>query len=244
MIGTHSDISQHKLTELALREKTKQLHMLSGRILETQETERRRVAHELHDELGQSLTAIKINMQMGYRLHKQSSDALHAENLRIVEDALQQVRRLALALRPSMLDDLGLLPALRWMAEQNATRSGFTVEFDTDMDGTRLAPGIETACFRIVQEALTNIARHAQALCVDIAMRRTGDALMLSVHDDGRGFDLAEMCGRAVNGGSIGVLVMRERAELIGGQLDIESTPGQGSTVRLFCPLRRRGEIT
>lgn len=242
MIGTHSDITERKTTELALREKTNQLHTLSRRILETQETERRRVAHELHDELGQALTAIKINLQMRERLQKHSPDELNTENLRIVDDALQQVRRLALALRPSMLDDLGLLPALRWMAEQAAARSGFAVQFDTAMPEVRLAPEIETACFRIVQESLTNIARHAQAQRVQIELHRTGDALMLYVRDDGCGFDLAAMRGRAVAGGSIGVLGMQERAELIGGQLDIESTPGQGSTVRLRCPLRRRGE--
>jgi signal transduction histidine kinase len=242
MIGTQSDITGHKTTELALREKTTQLHTLSRRILETQEAERRRVAHELHDELGQALTAIKINLQLGDRLQNQSPDELNAENLRIVDDALQQVRRLALALRPSMLDDLGLLPALRWMAGQSAERSGYTVEFDTAIIGGRLALEIETACFRIVQESLTNIARHAQAQHVKIALHRTGGVLELSVHDDGCGFDLAAMRERAVIGGSVGVLGMQERAELIGGQLDIESTPGQGSTVRLRCPLRRRGE--
>lgn len=242
MIGTHSDITEHKTIEHLLREKTKQLQTLSRRILETQETERRRVAHELHDELGQALTAIKINLQMRNRLQKQSPDELNTENLLIVEDALQQVRRLALALRPSMLDDLGLLPALRWMAEQSAARSDFTLQFDTAMPEVRLAPEVETACFRIVQEALTNIARHAKAQRVEIELHRTDDALMLRVHDDGCGFDLAAMRERAVIGGSIGVLGMQERAELIGGQLNIESIPGQGSTVRLRCPLRWRGE--
>jgi signal transduction histidine kinase len=135
------------------------------------------------------------------------------------------------------------LPALRWIAEQTAARSGFTVQFHTAIPEARLAPEIETACFRIVQEALTNIARHAQAQHVEIDLHRTGDALVLCVQDDGCGFDLAAMRGRALAGGSIGVLGMQERAELIGGQLNIESTPGQGSTVRLTCPLRRRGEV-
>jgi PAS domain S-box-containing protein len=237
------DITERKRAEAALRENTRQLHTLSRRVLEAQETERRRVAHELHDELGQALTAIKINLQTRARFHKQSPDELNVENLRIVDDALQQVRRLALALRPSMLDDLGLLPALRWIAEQTAARSGFTVQFHTAIPEARLSPEIETACFRIVQEALTNIARHARAQRVEIDLHRTGDALVLCVQDDGCGFDLAAMRGRALAGGSIGVLGMQERAELIGGQLNIESTPGQGSTVRLTCPLRRRGEV-
>jgi PAS domain S-box-containing protein len=242
MIGTYNDITERKKAEVALREKTNQLQLLSRRVLETQETERRRIAHELHDELGQALTAIKINLQMRERFPKQSHEELNTENLRIVDDALQQVRRLALALRPSMLDDLGLLPALRWIAEQTAVRSGFAVEFDTAFPEVRLAPEIETACFRIVQESLTNIVRHAQAQRVEIALHRTGNALVLCIQDDGCGFDVASMRGRAVAGGSLGVLGMQERAELIGGQLDIESTPGQGSTVRLRCPLRRRGE--
>jgi signal transduction histidine kinase len=242
MIGTNNDITGRKMTEVVLREKTAHLHMLSRRILETQETERRRVARELHDELGQALTAIKINLQLGERYQKYSPEQLNAENLRIVDDALQQVRRLALALRPSMLDDLGLLPALRWIAEQTADRTGLSVQFRAATPEVRLAPEIETACFRIVQEALTNIVRYAQAQRVEIDLCRIGDALVLSVQDDGCGFDVVAMRGRALAGGSLGVLGMQERAELIGGQLDIESTPGYGSVVRLSCPLRRRGE--
>ncbi len=232
------DITKRKRAESALRETTRQLQALSRRVLETQETERRRVAHELHDELGQALTAIKINLQSRERFKHQSPDELNAENLRIVDDALQQVRRLALALRPSILDDLGLTPALRWIAEQTATRSQITVNFHPAMAPVRLASDIETACFRIVQEALTNVVRHAGARQVEIELRRDGDALVLRVHDDGCGFDLAVMRERAVAGGSIGVLGMQERAALIGGQLDIRSTPGNGCTVQLRCPWR------
>ncbi|MBT9507522.1 response regulator [Rhodoferax sp.] len=229
---------KHK-AEAALRVSTRQLQALSQRVLEVQETERRRVAIELHDELGQSLTAIKINLQAQERFKKQQSPTeLNAENIRIVDDALQQVRRLALALRPSMLDDLGLSPALQWIAEQTASRSGLSVQLHTPPARARLAPDIETACFRIVQEALTNITRHARARQVAIELQQDGDMLDLCVKDDGCGFDLAAMRERAMSGGSIGVLGMQERAMLIGGQLEIESTPGQGSAVRLRCPWR------
>lgn len=112
------------------------------------------------------LTAIKINLQSSERFKDRVPGGHHAENIRIVEDALQQVRRLALALRPSMLDDLGLAPALRWMAEQSATRNGFTTQFHIARLPDRLAPDIEVACFRIVQEALTNIVRYAQTTLV------------------------------------------------------------------------------
>jgi signal transduction histidine kinase len=151
---------------------------------------------------------------------------------------LQQVRHLATGLRPSMLDDLGLAPALKWVAEQSASRSGFEVSFHHERTQVRLAPEIETACFRIVQEALTNISRHAQAKHVDISLRRDGNDLLLNVQDDGLGFDLATMQARAMAGGSLGVLGMQERATLLGGELNIASAPGKGCAVQLRSPWR------
>ena len=228
--------------ETRLLNTTRQLQALSHRVLEAQEQERRRVAMELHDELGQSLTAIKINLQIGERFKDQAPADLYQENIRIVEDALQQVRSLATGLRPSMLDDLGLAPALKWMAEQSASRSGFDVQFHHERALERLAPAIETACFRIVQEALTNIARHAQARKVQINLCHEAGDMVLTVTDDGLGFDTQAMLERASTGASLGVLGMQERAILVGGQLVIRSGPGQGSTVELRCPWRSQEE--
>ncbi|MDD2882087.1 MAG: response regulator [Rhodoferax sp.] len=228
--------------EARLQATTRQLKALSRRVLEAQEQERRRVALELHDELGQLLTAIKINLQLGERFKDKAPPELHTENLRIVEEALQQVRRLATGLRPSMLDDLGLAPALKWVAEQSASRGGFEVSFHHERTQVRLSPEIETACFRIVQEALTNISRHARATRVDITLCRDGADLLLTVKDDGQGFDLAAMQARAVAGGSLGVLGMQERATLLGGQLGIDSSPGQGCAVQLRAPWRNLEE--
>lgn len=227
--------------EARLLTTTRQLQALSRRVLEAQEQERRRVALELHDELGQSLTAIKINLQLAERFKDQAPGDLYQENLRIVEDALQQVRSLATALRPSMLDDLGLAPALKWMAGQSASRGGFEVQFHQERAMERLAPEIETACFRIVQEALTNISRHAKPSKVQISLRRDAGDMVLTVTDDGQGFDTASMFERANNGASLGLLGMQERATLLGGQLDIQSQPGQGSVVELRCPWRAQG---
>lgn len=230
------DITARKEAEAALRQTTRQLRTLSRRVLEAQETERRRVARELHDELGQSLTAIKINLQSRSHFSNHSPRQLDTENIRIVDDALLQVRRLALALRPSMLDDLGLVPALRWLAEQTAVRGGLAVLIDAQVSDERLAPEVETACFRIVQEALTNVLRHAQARQVNVALQRDGDELVLSVQDDGQGFDQQAARARAQAGGSAGVLGMYERAALLGGRLHITSTPGAGTQVLLRCP--------
>lgn len=228
--------------EAKLLTTTRQLQALSRRVLEAQEQERRRVAIELHDELGQSLTAIKINLQLGERFKDKAPPDLYSENIRIVEDALQQVRSLATALRPSMLDDLGLAPALKWVAEQSASRGGFEVRFHHERSLDRLAPEIETACFRIVQEALTNITRHAKAQRVEINLRRDVDEMVLQVCDDGVGFDTVAMRERATTGASLGVLGMQERATLLGGRLDMASVIGQGSTVELRCPWRTQGD--
>lgn len=224
--------------ETKLRLSMEQLQSLSRRVLEVQESERRRVAIELHDELGQSLTAIKINLQAYELFKKQTPAELNTENIRIVEDALQQVRRISLALRPSMLDDLGLGPALQWLAEQTASRCGIAIHVEREGRLARLAPDIETACFRIVQEALTNISRHAIARHVEISMQRESGFFILCINDDGIGFDVNTMQKRAAQGQSIGVLGMQERAMLIGGQLELKSSPGQGCSIRLQCPLR------
>jgi PAS domain S-box-containing protein len=241
-VGIVRDISDRKQAESEQREHLAQLQALSGRVLEAQETERRRVAHELHDELGQSLTAIKINLQAYERIAQGVPDGLTAENIRIVEDALKQVRGLAAALRPSMLDDLGLVPALGWMTEQNAVRSGIDMAFDCPMPQIRLSADIETACFRITQEAITNIVRHARCSQVRIHLSHEDGMLVLSVQDNGCGFDVAAMRQRAKAGASMGVLGMQERASLIGGTLTMESAPGCGSTLTLRCPLRLQNE--
>lgn len=244
LVPSANVITERKEAQRKVADYAGRLEKLSRRLLAAQEEERRHIARELHDELGQSLTAIKINLQARGRNTRQAPVELDAENLRIVEDALQQVRRLALALRPSMLDDLGLESALRWMANQQAEHSGFTVQFNIVPMETRLAPEIETACFRIVQETLTNIARHARAKHVTIELRREDDMLMMAVQDDGCGFDVSEARARAARGGSIGVLGIQERAALVGGQCEIESSPERGTTVRARFPWRTREETT
>jgi hemerythrin-like metal-binding protein len=238
------ELAERRQSEATLREYARQMEHLSRFALEAQETERRRLAIELHDELGQALTAVKINLQAHGRFSRQPPDEINAENISIVDNALQLVRRLALALRPSMLDDLGLVPALRWLAEQTEARASLVVAVHASNLKPRLTPELETACFRIVQEALTNVVRHADAHKVEIQLSQDADTLQLSVEDDGCGFDPAVECKRALAGGSMGVLGMQERAVLIGGRLDVLSTPGHGSRVSLRCPLRMRGDVT
>lgn len=221
----------------ALRESALKLQVLSRRIINAQEAERRRVANELHDELGQSLTAIKINLESGARFKNRSPEEVNQENIRIVEGVLQQVRSLALALRPSILDNLGLGPALGWLGKQVAQRSGFEFEFLPLTTPHRLPPELETTCFRVVQEALTNIARHAKASQVTLSMQVDDDVLTIQLIDNGVGMDWTAVRRAAQDGNSAGVLGMLERASLVGGNLDMESAPGEGCTLTLTCPL-------
>ena len=232
------DISARKEAEAALRASRLQLRLLSARVLAAQETERRRVAHELHDELGQSLTAIKINLQSQSLIDGAAPDAEpYAENIRIVEQALQHVRQLALALRPSMLDDLGLVSALRWLTDQVSQRRNLKVQLKVSDTVGRLPPDTETAVFRIVQEALTNIERHAKADTVQVSADiEANNEFVVRIVDNGSGFDVGTIQALASTGASMGVLGMNERATLIGGTLRITSTPGVGTTVTLRCP--------
>lgn len=242
MRGAVVEVTERKQAEDILKAYSRQLQALSKRVLEVQEAERRHIARELHDELGQILTALKINLQARNRLNNPSPGEIDSANIGMVEDAIGHVRRMALALRPPMIDDLGLLPALHWAAEQSIARAGLAVQWQSDLTDQRLTPEIETACFRIAQEAFTNIMRHAQAHNVKIEIQHAGDHLLLIVQDDGCGFDVAAMRARATAGISIGVLGMQERAILAGGELQIASVPGQGTTIRARFPWRVFGE--
>jgi signal transduction histidine kinase len=210
---------------------------LSQQLLEAQEAERRRLARELHDEIGQALTAVKINLQGLERSGAAATGPRLEESIAIVDRALQQVRNLSLDLRPSLLDDLGLVAALRWYADRQAQRAGLAVEFVADPPGIRATSELETACFRVAQEALTNIVRHAQARSVHVELRQQDPELRLLIRDDGVGFDVAAARQRALRGGSLGILGMQERVGLLRGRLDIRSTPQRGTEIHVRLPL-------
>ncbi len=215
------------------------LKRLSRQLLDAQESERRAIARELHDELGQALQALKINLQTAQRFPQNSGQRLQ-ESIGIVDQTLQQVRNLSLDLRPSLLDDLGLVAALEWYVDRQAQRVGFAGHFTATPHDLRVDPALETVCFRVVQEALTNVARHAQAQQVWVEVERSDTELHLQVRDDGVGFDVPSARERAVRGGSFGLLGMSERVELIGGSLETTSIPAHGTEIRVHFPLTMR----
>jgi PAS domain S-box-containing protein len=214
------------------------LRLLTKKVVDVQEQERQRVSRELHDEIGQTLTAVKLSIQA---LQHQESPIEMAprlvDTIKIIEQALQQVRRLSLDLRPTLLDDLGLVATLRWYVDRQAKWGGFESKFTARPLEMRLPWELETTCFRIVQEALTNAMRHAHPQNVHIELLLDDDVLKLNIQDDGVGFDVASAFERAASGFSMGLLGMQERVSLMGGELSIKSLRGEGTIVRAIFPV-------
>jgi signal transduction histidine kinase len=202
------------------------------RILEAQELERRRLALELHDETGQALTSVLLGLRAVEETVNEDVHSALADVRELVVGALQDVRRLAVELRPKVLDDFGLVPALERLTNGFTDQTGIVVELEPRLPAARLPSEIETALYRIVQEALTNIVKHAQATKVSVVLTRAGDSVKMVVEDDGRGFSRGESSGEG-----LGLVGMRERIALVNGRLDIESSPGAGTTLVAEVPL-------
>lgn len=227
--GTNADITERKHAEEELARRTQQLEALSRRLIEAQEAERRAVARELHDDFGQVLTALKLNLQRTGR-----DDA---ESIALVDGAITRMRELAQDLRPPLLDELGLEASLQWYVEREAKRAGLASRLALAPLAQRPPAAVETTCFRVVQEALTNVIRHARARRVEVELSAAGDMLELVVRDDGQGFDVTAARKRAAQGGSQGLLSMQERVALAGGELEIDSATGRGTCIRVRLPL-------
>jgi signal transduction histidine kinase len=233
------DITKRRRAEEKLEEYSRKLQVLSRRLVEVQETERRNIARELHDEIGQALTVMQLNLQA--MLQASGADALSPrlkESLAVVDHVLEQVRDISLNLRPLILDDLGLEPALRWFTKRQAALVGLQARFHAEPLKQRLNPLIETECFRVAQEALTNVVRHARAKNVSVELRKKAGQLHLRVRDDGIGFNVGALREQAVRGASLGLLSMEERAALAGGGLEFKSTLKKGTEVHAWFPLK------
>jgi NO-binding membrane sensor protein with MHYT domain len=208
---------------------------VSGRMLAAQESQRRGIAQVLHEDVGQLLTAVRLNLQRITPGEREG--AVVEESLSLVESALTRIRELSLDLRPRVLDDLGLSAAVSWFAARHAERAGYELSIEDNLGQRRLPEPIETAAFRVTQQALANVARHSRARHVEVAIDLNARSLDLRVTDDGIGFNVAGARARAQAGESLGVLDMYETAVLAGGTLSITSTAERGSTVRVRFPL-------
>lgn len=232
------DITDHVRAERALRNSRQQLERLSRRLIQVQETERSQIARELHDQLGQELTAVKLNLEtVAQAVEDATTRQRVEESIAIVGELMAETRNLALELRPPVLDDLGLTAALRWYTERQAERGGIEASFSGPDFAERPPKDVESACFRIGQEAITNVLRHANARRMDVRLVTNDEELQLTVRDDGAGFEVAAG-DDASERESMGMFGMQERASLVGGTMTVESTVGEGTTVRARFPLR------
>jgi PAS domain S-box-containing protein len=234
LITSLYDISERKQGEQELRSTSRQLQDLSRRLVALQEAERRHLARELHDEIGQMLTGLNLLLETGSAFSHAALVARLREAQAVVTDLTARVRTLSLDLRPSMLDDLGLLPALLWHFERYTAQTQVHVVFKHRGLDQSLDPLLAIAVYRVVQEALTNVARHAQAGEAVVAVWTNAHQVVVSIEDQGRGFDLdAALAARR----SSGLAGMQERVALLGGRMMIDSAPGQGTRVLAELPL-------
>ena len=209
------------------------LRQLSARLVEAQETERRTISRELHDQVGQTLNALLVDSaNLAKRIPPEDGiSRRYLDNIRAFADSsVNSLRDIALLLRPSMLDDLGLIPALEWQAREVSRRNGIKVKVAAEKVPDSLPDAVRTCIYRVVQEALHNVSRHSGARSVSVTVRQTDESLMLIVEDDGRGFDPARTRG-------LGLLGMEERITQLGGRLEIQSQPDKGTVLRVTLPI-------
>lgn len=229
------DVTDHRMAEMEREESRQQLRALSSRQHKAREDERRAISREIHDELGQLLTGVKLDLawaQAHVPADAKAPRARLAEAVERIAGAMEVVRRIATELRPAVLDDLGLVAALEWQAQQFARRSNVRMKIDLPPKDPPLDPDGRTTVFRIVQEALTNVARHANARNVQVSLRQQDENIVVSIRDDGRGITKEQMSDRR----SLGLLGLRERAMAAGGSLDIVGSAKSGTAVTLILP--------
>ena len=242
-----SDLSEMKRAEESLVLQREQLRALAERLQWVREEDRKKVARELHDQIGQILTAIKMDMTwMSRHLPESEGEVLARlrESIQLINDGVKAVRTICSGLRPGVLDDLGLAAAIEWQASEFSSRNGVHCQVsvppvDLHLDGDRA-----TATFRIFQECMTNVIRHAQAKSVRVALSQEDENIVLVVEDDGIGFSQSNLSNSL---GSLGLLGMKERAQFCGGDVQITSSPGNGTTVTVRVPvdtpLAERSEV-
>lgn len=236
--GMVIDMTERLQSDSQLAEANLRLQQVSSQVIEVQERERKRLAQDLHDDIGQSLTGLKMlldNISKHGHLNQEAHEEI--DNSRsLVSGVLTQIRTLSLALRPPQLDDLGLAASIRFHLERQAAAAGLGLTFTCDGLRQRLHADIENTCFRIAQEAMANVLRHAHASRVWCTLSETGAHLKMSIRDDGHGFDVDAALLLAVQGNSCGLLNIRERAELVGGHATIFSRPNEGTCLVLILP--------
>ena len=238
--GIQRDVTDRTRAAEELEQSREELRALAARLQAIREEERTRIAREIHDELGQALTALKLDLAwLGQQSPKSTSTsgefrAVDQSITKRIDETMQIVRRIASELRPSVLDQLGLEAAIEYLVQDASRRTGMTVTLDAAQEFPRLPDDIASHAFRIIQEALTNVTRHSKATRVDVSVRRAGGAIILGVADNGVGFVPGSLSGLH----SLGLVGMRERALACGGVLLVQGKPGEGTSIVVTIPFK------
>jgi PAS domain S-box-containing protein len=240
VIGMSWDITERKRAEEALKTTTEQLRALTAKLESVREEEDRRIGRELHDEIGSAVTGLKWDLEGLDKLCSETSGHIDCSLLRerikgmveLIDTTCSAVQKISSELRPAILDDLGLIPAIEWQAQQFSARTGIVCQFDASLESIDLDREKATAVFRIIQEALTNVLRHSQATRVNIIIEKEDDELIVEIKDNGRGITESEKTRPS----SLGLIGMQERAHLIKGKIEIIGFPGKGTVITLRVP--------
>ncbi len=223
-----------------LDERTLQLRVLSEHAVDAQEEERKRIARGLHDDTSQALSMLIINLERLENAMPPKTPELRQRltaTRQLAIRTLEDLRKVIYGLRPTMLDDLGLVPAIRWYARSNLEEAGIQLNMEMLEESVRLPPSLETTLFRIAQEAINNIVRHANAKVVSVSILRSNGNICLRIEDDGHGFDVTQVSVQALRLRRLGLVGIRERMDLIGGDVTVESVPGQGTRLQVCVPI-------
>ena len=242
ILGNISDVSIQKQMEAALQESEKELRLLSSQLLAAEENERKRIAQELHDSIGQSLSAIKFRVERAIKLIDGETVEGAVESLEAVmsltQQTLEEVRRIVMDLRPSTLDDLGILPTIAWFCREfQTTYNDIRIEQKISIQEDEVSKSLKTVIYRVLQEALNNVAKHSQADLVRLSLRKTDRTIEMYIEDNGRGFDLVRGVSIDASMRGLGLASMRERTELLGGSFSMTSSEGGGTTIRASWPV-------
>jgi len=231
----NEDVTERVRAENALRESSNRLQHLSRRLLAVQEEERRHLSRELHDEFGQLLFATTLHLDKAKELAGDAARSSLDECAVLLQRAGAELRSLVLELHPTMLESAGLEPTLRWLAEQHEQGTGIATQVVGHLND--VPSNLAIGCFRAIQESLTNVMRHARAQHVWIELNQTDSTLELVVRDDGVGFDATKTLDQAASGGHVGLLGMKERVQILGGELAVDSKRGHGTRIRIRLAL-------